>query len=479
VSSRALFAGAVLLVVFGARLLVIAHCGAAHPFQDEWVAVGERLLKPLTEGVAGPATFLSPQNEHRLLLTHLSSAALVALNGWEWDLRVGMVWNALLYALIALLLFLAADSLVGRRVARPALAAMAMVFFSLPYAWTNTVVAFSPYGLHVLCSLIAIGALSGGGSARRLAVGALFALLSILTVGSGILIPLALLAALTLQVLRTRALPVRPLGVCALLAALAYAALIHVPEHDPLRPDSLAELAAALGYALSWPAAGPALGAIGVIAFGWYCTLYLRGEVPDSASQRALLAFGAWALLHSAALALTRGEGPYIRAPRYTDFFALWQIASGLCLACALLASSHRVARATLSVLMAAWLLHLGGGLYTRADLALHQMSNKARVDVVHGQRLRAFLETRNAAVLQPPAPIPYYRADELARLLSDETIRSLLPHTLVQRAPGPLSAMVDGMLRLAFGWIGLGTALALAAGGRLFRETRRVASAA
>ena len=191
-SSRTVFAGAVLLVVFGARLLMIAKCGAAHPFSDEWVAVGERVLKPLTEGTAGPATFLRPQNEHRLLLTHLSSAALLVANGWQWDLRIGMVFNAAAQAGIASLLFCAADSLIARRFARPAFALAAVAFFALPYAWINAVVAFSSqYSLHVLCSLLAIYWLSSAESNRRLAVGSLFGLLSILTVGSGILVPLS------------------------------------------------------------------------------------------------------------------------------------------------------------------------------------------------------------------------------------------------------------------------------------------------
>lgn len=470
-SSRALFAGAVLLVVFGARLLVIAHCGAAHPFQDEWVAVGERVLKPLAEGAAGPATFLSPQNEHRLLLTHLSSAAMLVANGWEWDLRIGMVLNAAAQALIALLLFCAADSLVARRLARPALAFATAVFFSLPYAWTNMVIAFSPYSFHVLCSLLAIHQLCAGGSSRSLALGVLFSLLSILTVGSGILIPLAVISALFLQMLRTRAVPTRQLIVCTALAAFAWAALIHVPEHDRLRPDSLAELGAALAYALAWPRGGLPLLTIGLVSFASYCVLYLRGHLPDSAGQRALVAFSAWALLHAAALAYSRGEGSYIGEPRYTDFFALWRLASGMCLGCALLGTRSRVARAALAVMAAGWLAYVGTGLYTETHRSLQQMSNKARVDVAHRQTLRLFLASGNAAVLQPPAPIPYYRADELARLLSDETFRSLLPHTLVKRPPGTLSVVVDALLRLRLLWLVSGAAVALAAGGLLLRE--------
>ena len=336
-SSKALFAGAVLLVVFGARLLIIAQCGAAHPFQDEWVAEGQRVLQRLAVGAASPATFLSPQNEHRLLLTHLASAALLVVNEWEWDLRIGMVLNAAIHALIALLLFRAADSLIALRFARPALAFAAAVVFSLPYAWTNVVIAFSSqYSFHVLCSLLATRLLSSAESNAGLALGSLFSLLSILTVGSGILIPLAAVSALGLRTLRTGTVAHKQLFVCTLLAVFAYATLIHVPEHDRLRPDSLAEFGTALAYALAWPAGGLAFLAIGVVAFSSFCMLYVRGDVPDSAGHRALVAFGAWALLHAIALAYSRGEGQYIgrRATQISSLSGCWRTGCVWCARC-------------------------------------------------------------------------------------------------------------------------------------------------
>ena len=88
----------------------------------------------------------------------------------------------------------------------------------------------------------------------------------------------------------------------------------------------------------------------------------------------------------------------------------------------------------------AGWLVTVGTGLYAETIRALRQMNDKARVDVAHRQSLRVFLASGNAAALTPPAPIPYYRADELIRLLSDEAFRALLPHTLIPRTPGPLS---------------------------------------
>jgi hypothetical protein len=121
--------------------------------------------------------------------------------------------------------------------------------------------------------------------------------------------------------------------------------------------------------------------------------------------------------------------------------------------------------------LAVAWLLYVGIGLYAESDRALHPMRNKARVDVAHRQTLRAFLASGNAKVLEPPAPIPYYRADELARLLSDETLQSLLPHTLVARPPGPLSVATDAMLRRAWLFVVSGAAVALMGTGLLLRE--------
>ena len=106
----------------------------------------------------------------------------------------------------------------------------------------------------------------------------------------------------------------------------------------------------------------------------------------------------------------------------------------------------NRVARASLGLLAAGWLVYVGTGLYAETSRALDQMVYKARVDVAHRQTLRAFLASGNAAVLQPLAPIPYYRADELASLLSDEAFRALLPHTLVKRPPGRLSVAVDAI---------------------------------
>ena len=88
---------ALALMIFGARLWLIANYGSPLPILDQWDGEAAMLFKPFLEGTLRFADLFAPHNEHRIVLSRLLALALLRLNG-QWDSLVEMTINAAICA---------------------------------------------------------------------------------------------------------------------------------------------------------------------------------------------------------------------------------------------------------------------------------------------------------------------------------------------------------------------------------------------
>jgi hypothetical protein len=313
------WAWALALVVMGSRLAALAYGYSPIPFYDQWLAEYNNLLLPIAGG-QGFSTLFERHNEHVLFTTKLLTLAGYLANGY-WDVTFLCVGSAMVRALTAALTFrlISEGSSPGSRLALWSLCAVA---FALPLSGYNLLsglqVSFYLADLALLGSVFATlrwsSPLAGG---LALVLGTT---LGVLSLASGILIPLATLAA-HLACRRPRRGFWPAWFVSAAIAVASAAPMVGQGSTAFMNPAGTA-LAGATFFLrlLAWPQSSPVLGvalAIGVAVLAWRL---VRRPDQDPAFG-AIIAVGVYASAGAALLAINRDPGSF--HPRHWDTIGL------------------------------------------------------------------------------------------------------------------------------------------------------------
>jgi hypothetical protein len=424
------------------RALFVATYAEAIPFWDQWDAEGWKLLKPWAEGRLHFSDLVATHNEHRIALTRLISIALFEANSQQWDNLLLALFNTLIYAGVATLVF-ALLSREGSRVARIVLFAASLAFALFPFAWENTLVGFqNQFYLMNGFAVAAVAISSFGKEGRRTEVLILaMCLLSLFTMASGLLAAVAAGAVLVARTwTQSSSMRMGTLATVALLAATAIGAYLMVPDlpqHASLKaPDAHAWLKA-FATAAGWP-----LGYWGCVII-WFPSLLflLRVLVSRKSTPSAMFAAGMafWALLQCAAIAYSRGGTPFL-SPRYLDSLAIGALAN-LALALGFLGDIRKAKSDYLPVAaLAAPLIvaALGLGLMRSLPGDMAQTRNRLELSRIQTERVADFMSDGDRTHLQAPAlHIPYPDAATLEGFLQDPVMRKILPSSI--KAPLPL----------------------------------------
>lgn len=432
---------AVFLVVAGARFWLIGRYGSDLPFWDQWDAEGAGLYKRAFGGLLSFSDWVAPHNEHRVLFTRVVSYVLTALNG-QWDARVQMVFNASFYAAVSNMVFF----LFARK--RSCFfgllwSIVVAAVFSCPFGWENTLAGFqSQFYFLSAFSLAAIGLLTNGipGTLTWIA-GVVVGCCTLVTMGSGLLAPLAVLCLLLIEVIGSRGnLRVflrsnwHAAVVCVILVVAGFALSSHVEAHEQYKSQSVVEFLESLARGLAWPWMDIPLW--GLVCWSPVIVMvmrYLLWRKPLEGEQRFLLAAAMWVLLQIAATAYSRST--IMTSSRYSDTFSLGIILNSLC-AYVLLQSvrAKSYMKVIVSVVLLTCLAVNGVGMYTLgfngAASARNQTYN------VEKYRTAGYIATGNYGFLSPvqkKTDIPYPDPRRLADLLMDPGIAPILPVSVRQ----------------------------------------------
>jgi hypothetical protein len=460
---------ALLLVVAGARAVLVALFASPTPFWDQWDAEGAYLLAPWLDGALPASRLVEAHNEHRVLWTRLLTLGLFEANGGQWDNLVAAFANTVLAgALFAGLYAALRDGLAGRA-ARIALFVVLALLGTLPFGWENL-----PTGFQSQFFLLLLAALATIGFAARvreavvpllalwlLALGSLFTMatgLLAVAVAGGVLLSRAWLRQLS---------PRFALAGTAALAVPAVVALLAVPAiagHQPLQAQDAGEWLSALERLLRWPLPFPAAGLLLWLPAAWCAWRVVRTRAADAATLTAL-GFAAWALLQAAAMAYSRGHGLLSPSSRYTDVLALGVVANAwfalralddrrAAAASAMPQDANTPHRLVVALLVSAPLL-AGGALVRQAPADLGALRLHSRLAQVQSGNVRAFVRDGDPARLDVGTfEIPYPDAARLRKLLEQPGLRAALPWNLVDPrtdgapAAGPLSAAAIAVQR-------------------------------
>ncbi len=449
-------AAGILLFAIGAKLALVHYYGGDQPYADQWAAEGATLFRARLYNRLGWENFFMAHGEHRPALTRGLAYGLFLLDDRQWDNRVELVANLLIYAACLWLVWSLATRLVSGRWQLPA-ALGAAALFALPANRENFLWGFqSQFLFLILAGLVHIGGtLRTSHLGWRWAGAQLAGLAGLFSIASGSISALVLVGLAAGRLLRGRSTAWNwaTLAVNVGLVALGFWLLPGAAYQSTSRAPSVGHLLSAVGYLLAWPLPGPwwALAAYlpWVLAAGR--ALWTKTSEPASAQ---LVAAGAWVIGLLLAIAYGRGAHPDAVAVRYYDIAVLGVLLNGLALVRFVAAADGR-RRLLIGALAAGWVVMMAGPL-----VRMNQPSTVG--PLLSGHRAAAdqqalaiaqLLKTRDPAALSAdPAILGRFPHLQLTvDLLLDPGMRPwLAPSLTADGRSGPLSRLAP---RLAAGW--------------------------
>jgi hypothetical protein len=321
------------LVTLGAQLWVVWLYGSPVPIWDQW-GEATTIFKPWLEGHLTPGVLLTPDSNHRMVVTYLLDISLIHLNG-RWEPMLQMTFNVFIPSIFAAGLAYCLWNFSGRRNGW-LICILLVPFFALPYGGEN-----STWGLNSLWFLVspfALVTILGLGFAKPaswrwwLGIGA--AILGIFTIASGILAPLAAGGLVFLRALKHRRLDKEimiGLGTCVFLTVAGIPMIALIDPNRPLQAHSFGEFTNKLSEFLAWPFPETTIMACVIsLPLVFLLVAYLRPNFEEARYAELLLALGLWSALQSLAIAFGRANsGLYLPfASRYMDVCNMFVIAA-------------------------------------------------------------------------------------------------------------------------------------------------------
>ncbi len=431
---RLLLCAALFLMIVGARWWLIGRDGTDLPFWDQWDAEATNLYKPFYNGTLTLGDLFAPHNEHRVFFSRILALGLLLANG-QWDARLQMVVNAVLYAFVACGLFLILSRGRSTRFALVCGGGLA-ILFTLPYGWENTLAGFqSQFYFLTAFSLAAIFMLLNrpAGSWSWIA-GVLSGGAALFSMASGLLAPLAVVGVLLLTAIRERSrwreLLRKTWGtaaVCAFIIVVGFLLSVKVEFHvQNYQAHSVGAFVEAFMACLAWPCRPFMLWFIASwIPFVIFLMDFLARRVNDGPGERFVLGMGLWVILQAAAIAFART--PDVDSSRYADLLSFGLIVNAL--SAAWLSDWQSKRGQFMRRLLVVWLLVNAVSLF---EVSFNgAAAERKEIYEVERTRTAGFVVTGNFQYLYPvtnQVDIPYPDPKRLAGLLQDPEIRPILP---------------------------------------------------
>lgn len=449
----------VFLVIAGSRLWLVTHFGNELPLFDQWGAEGEALYKPYLAGNLHVASFWAPHNEHRIIFTRLLALSLFIING-QWDAHLQMVVNALIYACVGgamTLLFARKLTLLPYLCVSVATA----LLLSLPVGYENTLWGFqSHFYLLIGFSLAAIWLLT---EYRPMSMpwcaGSGMALCALFTLGSGVLVPFAVIVAVIVSMpgsgLTLKKNISRNAATLLICSALLLIYIYITPDsagENRFKADSLAAFFKAFLRCTGWPNYRMEWWSLANwLPFLLFLCVYLKKN-PYSRSATGLftLTLGLWVLGQEAATSYARNS--LVMVSKYLDLYAFALLTNIFAMLYCFSRFRGRPARIFLLGVFSVWMAGNTAGVYRVSSQAMGNLAGRyvnARKQV---ENVAAFLADGDIARIEQGLTNRYQipmSIEGFETFLSDPVIRSILPES-VQHALLPEERRPTGLLSIA-----------------------------
>lgn len=438
-----LWLAALFLIALGAQLQVVSLYGSPVPFWDQWYEA-DSLFKPWMHGHLSWNNLFAADSDHRILLTHLLDIGLISLNG-RWDPLLQMTVNAFFHAVFACGLAFCLWQCLGRKNGW-LVCFLLSPFFALPYAGENAIWGIN--SLWYFVNIFALVTVTGMGFGRTGSwpwwTGLAAGILSLFTMASGLLAPVAAGGLIVLRAVKNRRMEKDSrisLGVCVLLTLAGLAMSVTANYNQPLKAQSVGQFLSALVRNLAWPFfQSPEMACVIALPLVLLLVVYLRPNFPSARVAELLLALAFWSALQSAVIAYGRANySEDVPASRYMDVFNVFVMAA--LFATVLLGQfwqrPHfpRWHGMVLPLVFAAVMFF---GLYRVSQVVVeHLLAPTRRLNLIAEERIQTFMASGNEQDLFEK---PTVRPDPKLTLsvLNDAALRPILPRACFPPAKAP-----------------------------------------
>lgn len=448
----------VFAVVLGGQLWLVKLAGTDIPFMDQWDVEGRWLYPAWQEGSLRFGDLFRAHNGHRIVWTHLLNLALFQANGAHWDPLVQLAAGAALHAGCAAWLMVG----LGRRLRGRTAGLMALVIalLSLPVAgWHNALWGFqSQVYFALFFGLWAFVCLDETAPSRRRTVtGWVMLVFAMLSMGPGVLAPVALLGLALVhgwEKRRVNRAVVLRMILVVVLPVIAFASQSRVPENAALHAQSVGQFFTVVGRVLAWPHVDQPWAAVALnLPLLGLVLGRMTGRRRPEEGENFVLLIGGWGVLAALATAWARGGGEELSTgvpSRYVDLVVLLPVAN-LASLIVLVQEAMPMGRARVRLAALLWSVFLAvGWLGLSAQMVRGIILPRARDPLAPVRLAVAFQAGNDPAVFagQPRLLVPHPNLDSVRTVLTDPRMKGALPPSLQADQPmGPLSRGVRKIL--------------------------------
>jgi hypothetical protein len=435
------------MLLLGSKLILVAQFGNMVPYWDQWDAEASTLYKLYVEHSLNGSTLLAPHNEHRIFVTRALSLLLFELAG-GWDPILQMVVNAVLHV-SAILVFTALISRLLPLEEYISYIVLVAALFSLPLGWENSLAGFQSqvYVVLLFSFLTLVLLVRARAFSLEWLAGIAFSMAAYFSLASGALtlISAGIVVALQLSAgTRQRTLP--EIFSFILMIAIAFIMIANIPHlshHDFLKAHSLGQFASALLRIAAVPFPWLVVGLLLHLPLLALLLRFFQNRRILDPARWTFVAFVAWLGLQMVSIAYNRAAAP--ASSRYLDIvifiFVLDFVAIRLL--------SKDFPRYC-NFLTATWLGLFATGMGFAAPSYFAAAAERGRQGSFQNQNVSNYLATGDIASIsnKPSMHVPYPSSVRLATLLSDRSVRMILPDDILpagERSNERHSQLVSG----------------------------------
>ena len=392
----------VFILIFGVRLNLIELFAFITPYYDDWRAGAYMRLYALGE-LTWEGVF-HPFNGHIALWSNLSNFALFEMNQRQWDPRLHMLVNALIWSFSGTLLTKIALNQ-HRKFNSYAFIILILVLWLLPFSLLNALWGVQTHNyLMILFAVAAIWLISGKPWAPNWYLGVLLSLAAPLTMGGGAFISLSVLSVTLLRaILEPESRPkLFKVLILALLMAVFSAWVLYFVSggHEVYYAESLPEFLTTLLKTLSFPLSENLLPSVVMLAP--IALLAFRSIQFTELGNRMnyfVLTLSVFVLVMAVAIAYARGADGRAPSERYFEFLELYVIVSGFALF-SLQTPKYVISKPINSVLVGAWLTIILIGISQHSHRIYQDIGQRSDVKPAEEDVVLRYLDVQKLDVL-------------------------------------------------------------------------------
>ncbi|MCF2490237.1 hypothetical protein [Dyadobacter sp. CY347] len=403
------------------------------PFWDQWDAEWLGLLKPWIEGKFQFQDLFIAHNEHRILPTRIMTLFIFSLTG-SWNNIVEARFNIPFGALTPLLfiwILARTEKISGLKWL---VIAVIIAGGSLPFSWENFLIGFQSQFYFVNFFTLSSLIIAAHFHNRHWSVWLILALslISILTLASGLLTPLAVISIYLARAYFQRFISgnvVILMVILLVMAVSAYLTMPRVEEHYILHATNFSEFASTMLRLMGWPLRGSKL-FIGVMwlpgLFFVLRLLFLRQQI----SKTDLLMFGclAWTAMQIVALAYGRGHDSTHMPPRYAEVLLLGLAANSWFVLRLASIPGKPLARKAILAVVAVFFVAVFFSYIQRSVLDFRVLKEERVRRLTQTENVRNYLATKDFSTINKPGfQIPYPEPKRLQMILNDPLLQEIL----------------------------------------------------